>query len=103
MALDSALYWASQHGRKTMADSAILLALNLDSTIAEVQHVAFQHWRQGMVDRRRFLFSWAAVAATVGLHPAITAAAVDTQCDEYPPLPPKGLYDRDPEAYWRSL
>jgi isopenicillin-N epimerase len=56
-----------------------------------------------MLDRRRFLFSGAAVAAAAGFGPTVAESAVDTQCDEYPPLPPKGLYDQDPEAYWRAL
>ena len=56
-----------------------------------------------MLDRRRFLLSSAAIAAASGLPSSIAQARVTAQVDVDPPLPPRELYDRDEEAYWREL
>jgi isopenicillin-N epimerase len=56
-----------------------------------------------MLDRRRFLLSSAAIAAVAGLPSTFAEAAPTAECDEYPPLPSRDLYDRDQEAYWTEL
>lgn len=56
-----------------------------------------------MLDRRRFLLSSAAIAAASGLPSSIAQARVTAQVEDDPPLPPRELYDRDEEAYWREL
>ena len=56
-----------------------------------------------MLDRRRFLLSSAAIAAVAGLPSSVVEAAATTECDEYPALPSRDLYDRDQEAYWNEL
>jgi selenocysteine lyase/cysteine desulfurase len=56
-----------------------------------------------VLDRRRFLLSSAAIAAASGLPSSIAHARVAPQADDDPPLPPRELYDRDEEAYWREL
>jgi selenocysteine lyase/cysteine desulfurase len=56
-----------------------------------------------VLDRRRFLLSSAAIAAASGLPSSIAQARVTAQVDVDPPLPPRELYDRDEEAYWREL
>ena len=55
-----------------------------------------------MLDRRRFLFSSAAIAAVAGLPFSLAEAQAAGQSDNHP-LPPKDLYDRDQEAYWSEL
>src|SRR3954449_2987065 len=56
-----------------------------------------------MLDRRRFLFSSAAVAAAAGVPFSLSAAEAQSQSMGDLPLPAKDLYDRDPEAYWAEL
>ncbi len=56
-----------------------------------------------MLDRRRFLLSSAAVAAASGIPFSVTEARAASQAEDDPPLPPRELYDRDEEAYWREL
>ena len=56
-----------------------------------------------MLDRRRFLLSSAAIAAVTGLPSTFAHAAAARECDEYPPLPRRDLYERDQEAYWTEL
>ena len=56
-----------------------------------------------MLDRRRFLLSSAAIAAASGLPSTIAQAGVAARAEDDPPLPPRELYDRDEEAYWREL
>lgn len=56
-----------------------------------------------MLDRRRFLFFPAAIAATAGLPFTLAQAHAVAQAETDPPLPPKDLYDRDQEAYWAGL
>lgn len=56
-----------------------------------------------MLDRRRFLLSSAVIAAASGLPSSIAQARVTAQVEDDPPLPPRELYDRDEEAYWREL
>jgi len=55
-----------------------------------------------VLDRRRFLFSSAALAAIAGLPFSLAEAQAAAQSDNSP-LPPKDLYDRDQEAYWAEL
>ena len=55
-----------------------------------------------MLDRRRFLFSSAALAAVAGLPFSVAEAQAAAQSDNSP-LPPKDLYDRNQEAYWAEL
>ena len=56
-----------------------------------------------MLDRRRFLFSSTAVAAISGLPFNLAQARAAAQAEDDPPLPPRELYERDQEAYWREL
>ena len=56
-----------------------------------------------MLDRRRFLLSSAAIAAASGLSTSIAHARVAAQTEDDPPLPPRELFDRDEEGYWREL
>src|SRR5579872_5326851 len=58
---------------------------------------------QPMLDRRRFLFSSAAVAALAGVPFTEAEAQAAAQVGDNPPLPPSSLYDRDQEAYWAEL
>jgi len=56
-----------------------------------------------VLDRRRFLLSSAAIAAASGLPVSILHARVAEQAEDDPPLPPRELFDRDEEGYWREL
>jgi selenocysteine lyase/cysteine desulfurase len=56
-----------------------------------------------VLDRRRFLLSSAAIAAVSGLSTSIAHARVAAQTEDDPPLPPRELFDRDEEGYWREL
>ena len=55
-----------------------------------------------MLDRRRFLFSSAALAAVAGLPFSLSETQAAAQSDNSP-LPPKDLYDRNQETYWAEL
>src|SRR6185312_14575760 len=50
-----------------------------------------------------FLFSSITVAAASGLPYNTAEASVAAQAEDTPPLPPRELYDRDEDAYWREL
>ena len=52
-----------------------------------------------MNDRRRFLRNSAAMAAALALTPAMLAQLAGTPAS----LPPRSLFDHDPEAYWAEL
>ena len=54
-----------------------------------------------MLDRRRFLLSSIAIGAAAGL-PSASIPLQGAASDD-PPLPPRELYDRDPESYWSQL
>jgi isopenicillin-N epimerase len=51
-----------------------------------------------MLDRRSFLSAFSAAAA-LGLSPRLVSAAASAKAS----LPPRGLYDKDEEAYWSEV
>ena len=60
-----------------------------------------------MPNRRHFIQGTLGLAAAAGLTPLVPEAAAQTGVAPYqlpaPPLPDRGLYDRDQDAYWRAI
>src|SRR3989337_2587394 len=53
-----------------------------------------------MLRRREFIQRAAVAAAVLGLP---LARAEQLACQDAPPLPPRSLFDTDPERYWAAL
>ena len=55
-----------------------------------------------MLDRRTFLHRAAAVAGVAGAA-RLNAATVEQMAAQAPPMPPRELYSRDEEEYWKQI